>query len=138
MALAILPARGAPAAVAHATEWTEPPAGTEARIVNPDPVLLFRFSALTFNSHRIHYDHTYATDMERYPGLLVHGPLLAILLMEFLRRKDQPASQFNFSFRAPLYCGNPFRVLAKPEAGRVALWAEDPGGGVAVEAEAVI
>ena len=127
-----------PAAAAHATAWAEPPAGTEARIVNPDPVLLFRFSALTFNSHRIHYDHTYATDVERYPGLLVHGPLLAILLMEFLRRKDQPASQFNFRFRAPLYCGNPFRVLAKPEAGRVALWAEDPGGGVAVEAEAVI
>ncbi len=127
-----------PAAAVSAVEWAEPPAGTEARIVDPDPVLLFRFSALTFNSHRIHYDHTYVTDEERYPGLLVHGPLLAILLMEFLRREGRPADTFDFRFRAPLFCGTPFRVLAKPEDERVALWAEGPDGGVAVEAEAII
>ena len=127
-----------PAAPVPDPEWSRPPAGTETRIVDPDPVLLFRFSALTFNSHRIHYDHDYVRDVEGYPGLLVHGPLLAVLLMEFLRRDEQAADRFKFRFRAPLFCGAPFRVLAKPEEGRIALWAEGPDGGVAVAAEAAL
>ena len=118
--------------------WAPAPAGTKARIIDPDPVMLFRFSALTFNAHRIHYDEPYVSDVEGYPGLLVHGPLLAILLMEFLRQDGTPVKTFTFRGRAPLYCGAPFRVLARPADGRVALWAEGPGGNVAVEAEAIV
>ncbi len=61
------------------------PAGSWTRMINPDPTLLFRFSSLTFNAHRIHYDRTYATTVEGYPGLVVHGPLTAVLLMELVR-----------------------------------------------------
>jgi hydroxyacyl-ACP dehydratase HTD2-like protein with hotdog domain len=53
----------------------------------PDDVLLFRYSALTFNGHRIHYDRRYVTEVEGYPGLVVHGPLIATLLMDLLRRE---------------------------------------------------
>lgn len=130
--------RGAGAPTAESSpdaKWPPPPAGTSARIIDPDPVLLFRFSALTFNAHRIHYDQGYVTDVEGYPGLLVHGPLLAILLMELVRHEHRPASEFMFRVCAPLYCGTPFRVLARPAEERVALWAEAPGGRVAVEAE---
>lgn len=119
-------------------EWPAPPAGAEARIVDPDPVLLFRYSALTFNSHRIHYDQTYVTDVEGYPGLLVHGPLLATLLMEHLRLNRVHAREFGFQAKAPLYGGTPFRTLAKASNERVRLWAERPDGDVAVEAEAVV
>ena len=127
-----------PAAPVLKPQWAPAPTGTKARIVDPDPVMLFRFSALTFNAHRIHYDESFVRDMEGYPGLLVHGPLLAILLMENLRQDGTPARGFTFRARAPLFCGAPFRVLARPEDGRVALWAEGPGGNVAVEAEAIV
>ena len=59
---------------------------TWMRMIDPDPVLLFRYSALTLNSHRIHYDRPYATGVEGYPGLVVHGPLIATLLVDLLRR----------------------------------------------------
>ena len=70
----LLPAQAAPADA----EWT--------RTIVPDDVLLFRYSALTFNGHRIHYDRRYVTEVEGYPGLVVHGPLLATLLLDLLRR----------------------------------------------------
>ena len=117
--------------------WPPPPVGTEARIIDPDPVLLFRYSALTFNSHRIHYDQPYVANLEGYPGLLVHGPLLATLLLEHLRRDSMRVREFRFRSRAPLFCGTPFRTLAKPEDERVRLWVEGPDGSVAVRAEAV-
>jgi 3-methylfumaryl-CoA hydratase len=65
------------------------PAPTDSqfsREIVPDPVLLFRYSALTFNGHRIHYDRSYVTEVEGYPGLIVHGPLIATLLLDLLRR----------------------------------------------------
>ena len=138
-----------PEAPERDVQWPPPPAGAEARIIDPDPVLLFRYSALTFNSHRIHYDQPYAANVEGYPGLLVHGPLIATLLMEHLRRGRTQVREFRFRARAPLFCGTPFRTLARPADervrswvespdGRVALWAEGPGGNVAVEAEAVV
>ena len=61
-------------------------------MVAPEPTLLFRFSAVTFNAHRIHYDREYATNVEGYPGLVVHGPLTAVLLLELVRRNT---SRFN-------------------------------------------
>src|SRR5262249_4837280 len=66
------------------------PTGAQwSRTIHPDPVLLFRYSALTFNGHRIHYDHPYATQVEGYPGLVVHGPLIATLLLDLVRRHAQ-------------------------------------------------
>jgi 3-methylfumaryl-CoA hydratase len=85
------------------------------------PVLLFRFSALTFNGHRIHYDRNYATEVEKYPGLVVHGPLQALLLMESAKKHHPGRKPATYSFRAvrPLFdfdriavCGRP-----KPDGG---------------------
>lgn len=70
-----------------------------------DPVLLFRFSALTFNAHRIHYDRNYVTEVEKYPGLVVHGPLQALLLMESAKKHNPGRKPASYSFRAvrPLF-----------------------------------
>jgi 3-methylfumaryl-CoA hydratase len=65
-----------------------------------DPVLLFRFSALTFNGHKIHYDWRYTTEVEKYPGLVVHGPLQALLLFEFAKKNNPGKKPLNYSFRA--------------------------------------
>jgi len=77
-----------------------------------DPVALFRFSALTGNAHRIHYDLPYARDVEGFPGLVVHGPLLALLLMEAVRRCGPPRAVASFRFRAarPVFAGDPILV----------------------------
>jgi len=80
-----------PVPLPEPAHWREP--------VAVDPVRLFRFSAVTFNAHRIHYDRPYATDVERYPGLVVHGPLQAILLMEAARRHRDGAWPRRFDFR---------------------------------------
>lgn len=111
-------------------EWT--------REILPDPVLLFRYSALTFNGHRIHYDRPYAIQEEGYPGLVVHGPLIATLLMNLLRENCPQASVQEFSFRAvrPLFDTQPFRVCATPSSDgrRVQLWAEDAEGFLCMDA----
>jgi 3-methylfumaryl-CoA hydratase len=71
--------------------------------VDVSPLLLFRYSALTFNGHRIHYDRDYAHDVEGYPGLVVHGPLQATLMLHLLSRfAGQPPKQFSFKGVAPL------------------------------------
>ena len=110
------------------------------REIRPDPVLLFRYSAVTFNSHRIHYDHPYATRTEGYPGLVVHGPLTATLLVDLLRRNAPEAQLQTFSFRAlrPLYDTASFFTCAIPDAsGRSAkLWTRDAEGAVTMEATA--
>jgi 3-methylfumaryl-CoA hydratase len=108
-----------------------------ARIVQPDPVLLFRFSALTFNAHRIHYDRDYARDIESYAGLVVHGPLIATLLMDFFLRAHpgQAISRFSFRAQSPLLDTAPFALNQAPEAGGAALWAAHPGGPVAMTAK---
>jgi 3-methylfumaryl-CoA hydratase len=107
------------------------------RTIRPDEVLLFRYSALTFNGHRIHYDRRYATEVEGYPGLVVHGPLIATLLLDLLRRSLPHANVARFQFRAvsPLFDGAPFAVCGKPvDGGPVRLWAQNAGGALAMDA----
>ena len=103
-----------------------------------DEAILFRFSALTFNTHRIHYDLHYATKIAGYPGLVVHGPLQAVLLAETFRRwhPQLRVQRIAFRARAPLYCGAPVTVAAAaPGDGRHALWTLTPEGGAAMECE---
>ncbi len=113
---------------------------TWRREIHPDPVLLFRYSAVTFNSHRIHYDHPYVTRVEGYPGLVVHGPLTATLLVDLLRRSAPGVKLATFTFRAmrPLYdTANFFTCGVPDEANRSArLWTRDAGGAVTMEATA--
>jgi 3-methylfumaryl-CoA hydratase len=105
--------------------------------IAPDPVLLFRYSALTFNSHRIHYDHPYATDAEGYPGLVVHGPLIATLLAESLgRRTSRVLSSFAFRAVSPLIAPASFTLNGRIEGDRAALWAANSEGRLAMSAEA--
>jgi len=108
----------------------------------PDAVLLFRYSALTFNAHRIHYDRDYVTQQEGYPGLVVHGPLIATLLIELVRRNAPGSRIATFSFRAisPLINGRPMSVNGTPPDadGKVKLWAANAAGGLAMTAEAVL
>jgi 3-methylfumaryl-CoA hydratase len=120
------------------------------RVVVPGEVLLFRYSALTFNGHRIHYDRRYATDVEGYPGLVVHGPLLATLLLDLLYRKQPDARVLRFEFRAvrPTFDGNHFHVCGapardnaangNPDSRRIHLWAKDHDGWLTMDAMATI
>ncbi|MEJ2890337.1 FAS1-like dehydratase domain-containing protein [Actinomycetospora aeridis] len=90
----------------------------EGRVgIVPDPPLLFRYSALTYNAHRIHHDETYAREVEGYPGLVVHGPLLALLLLEPARRAGRSAdiAAFSFRLRRPAFAGTPVVVDTEPE-----------------------
>ena len=118
------------------------PAPTEAawvRDIVPDPVLLFRYSALTFNGHRIHYDRSYVTQVEGYPGLIVHGPLIATLLVDLVRREHPGASLKSFSFKAvrPTFDIHPFRVCgSSAPGGGIRLWAQDHEGWLTMQAQA--
>ncbi len=106
----------------------------------PDDVLLFRYSALTFNGHRIHYDRRYATEVEGYPGLVVHGPLIATLLLDLVRRELPEARIERFEFRAmrPICDLHPFFVCGEPQPDgkMIRLWARDHEGALAMEASA--
>jgi 3-methylfumaryl-CoA hydratase len=82
--------------------------------VTTDPVLLFRFSALTFNAHRIHYDHPYATRVEGYRDLVVHGPLTALLLAELARNNGVAMRAFRFRARAPVFAGEALELRGTP------------------------
>ncbi len=117
-----------------------PSDGVWRRDMVPDDVLLFRYSALTFNGHRIHYDRRYVTGEEGYPGLIVHGPLIATLLVDLLRRNtDKTLKSFKFRAVSPLFDIAPFAVCGKPGAdGQVSLWAQNASGGLAMEADAVV
>lgn len=111
-----------------------------SRPVTPDPVLLFRYSALTFNGHRIHYDLPFCK-AEGYPGLVVHGPLLATLLTDLLRRHRPQARLEDFAFRAlaPVFDTQPFSVHgAETGPGRVHLWVRRHDGAMAMNAAARI
>jgi 3-methylfumaryl-CoA hydratase len=129
------PGEAVPAGVAAPddAQWT--------RRVVPDDVLLFRYSALTFNGHRIHYDRRYVTEVEGYPGLVVHGPLIATLLMDLLRRQRPDAKVTHFAFKAvqPIFDTAPFEVCGRMEDERhVKLWACTPDGHVAMDASATL
>jgi 3-methylfumaryl-CoA hydratase len=108
----------------------------------PDDVLLFRYSALTFNGHRIHYDRQYVTEVEGYPGLIVHGPLIATLLMDQIRRHLPDADVASFSFKAvrPTFDLHPFRVNGAPQADgkTVKLWAQDHEGWLTMDGVATL
>ena len=126
--------QAAPKNVQQHTGWT--------REITPDDVLLFRYSALTFNGHRIHYDRRYVTGVEGYPGLVVHGPLIATLLVDLLRRHMPGARLASFEFRAvrPVFDVAPFKLHGSPSAdGRtVNLWTEDHEGWLTMQATATL
>ena len=117
-----------------AAQWT--------REIQPDAVMLFRYSALTFNGHRIHYDRKYATEVEGYPGLVVHGPLIATLLLDLARRNLPDAAVSRFAFRAvkPLFDIAPFMVCGRVEEDKksIRLWASDAAGDLAMDATATL
>jgi len=119
-----------------------PSQGSWLRHWIPDDVLLFRYSALTFNGHRIHYDRKYVTEVEGYPGLIVHGPLIATLLLDLLRSERPDAVVRRYEFRAvrPLFDINAFDVCGEPsEDGKsVRLWGKDQEGWLAMDATAQI
>ncbi|MDR5748729.1 MaoC family dehydratase N-terminal domain-containing protein [Caballeronia sp. LZ029] len=135
--------RDAPQPGAPAAQPTRAPDGDVwQRTVIADPVLLFRYSALTFNSHRIHYDHPYATGQEGYPGLVVHGPLIATLLADLVRRECPGATLRQFSFKAvrPTFAGQSFSLCAKPsdDGASIDLWAKDHEGYLTMRASALL
>jgi 3-methylfumaryl-CoA hydratase len=119
------------------TQRAPKPAPTDAtwsKKIMADPVLLFRFSALTFNGHRIHYDQPYVTGTEGYPGLIVHGPLMGMVQIELARRANPDKVPRSFEFRAlaPVYAGAAFSVHARQEGdGGIATWIADCNGGLA-------
>ncbi|MBT8147992.1 MAG: MaoC family dehydratase N-terminal domain-containing protein [Gammaproteobacteria bacterium] len=105
-----------------------------------DPVTLFRYSALTFNGHRIHYDRDYVTGEEGYPGLIVHGPLLATLLVELCRENQPDARLRKFEFRAlsPVFDGKPFTACGKQvDSNNTELWIADSDNNLCMQATAV-
>lgn len=136
--VAYLPARTGP--------WRKPPGGTAmnkataVRRFRATPELLFRFSALTFNAHRIHYDRDYAREEEKYPGLVVQGPLLALLLVDHYLRHTQGRRILELSIRAraPVLDSELFDLCAAPTPSGADLWVAGADGSVRMTAEAVI
>jgi 3-methylfumaryl-CoA hydratase len=124
-----------------APQVSSPNAHWQRQIV-PDDVLLFRYSALTFNGHRIHYDRQYVTQVEGYPGLIVHGPLIATLLMDLLRRHLPDAQVASFEFKAirPTFDTGTFSVHGEPspDGKSVRLWAKDSAGWLTMDAKATL
>lgn len=114
------------------TDWIE--------TIKPDPVMLFRYSALTYNGHRIHYDRDYVTKVEGYPGLIVHGPLIGTLLMKLAVEKMTGKSLKKFEFRNfnPVFDTAPFQICGKRTGeNECNVWATGPSGELAVSASAV-
>ena len=110
-----------------------------SRTALPDTTLLFRYSALTFNGHRIHYDRAYAREQEGYPDLVVHGPLIATLLQQFALEQHAGRSLARFDFRGvtPLFVGRALQLEGRQvDDGRLALWARGPEGELAMSATA--
>ncbi|MCC5968898.1 MAG: MaoC family dehydratase N-terminal domain-containing protein [Pararhodobacter sp.] len=128
-----LPDRDAPAQVPPQA----PGEDDFARVITPGPVLLFRYSALTFNGHRIHYDRPFCAE-EGYEGLVVHGPLLATLMLDVLRRNLPDAALRSFRFRAvaPVVDTGPFSVHGKRDGGTVRLWVRRGDGALAMDGSA--
>ena len=113
------------------------PRGEHTRVIDPTPVLLFRYSALTFNGHRIHYDYPYTTQEEGYPGLVVHGPLQATLLLHFAAGiAGAPPKQFTLRGQSPLFANTPFVLHAKRDGDAMTLWTARENGPPAMTAEA--
>ncbi|MDG2340588.1 MAG: MaoC family dehydratase N-terminal domain-containing protein, partial [Paracoccaceae bacterium] len=113
-----------------------------SRVIDPDPVLLFRYSALTFNGHRIHYDQPFCVNSEGYKGLVVHGPLLATLLLDLLHREKPDATVHSFEFRAltTVFDNETFSVhgVANADGKTFQLWVRRQDGALAMNASARI
>jgi 3-methylfumaryl-CoA hydratase len=124
----------------QSTPQSAPAEAQFSRAITPDPVLLFRYSALTFNSHRIHYDRTYCTEVEGYPGLVVHGPLTATLLLDLVREHAPDRAVKSFEFRAvsPLYDIHPFRVEGRIDGDAAQVWALNHEGALAMQGSATL
>lgn len=124
----------APTAAPNNAQWQ--------REIAPNEVLMFRYSALTFNGHRIHYDKQYAIQTEGYPNLVVHGPLIATLLMDLVRRHRPDAEVLHFSFKAmrPSFMGNALYLCGNPssDGNTVDLWARDHEGWMTMSARATL
>lgn len=117
-----------------------PPGMTWHRTITPDPVSLFRYSALTFNPHRIHYDRPYAMGTEGYPGLVVHGPFSQQCLLDLLRDNvGRSILSFAMRARAPIFDDGPFTVCGRMANDNEAeLYAVSGRGGIAMQARAVL
>ena len=115
-----------------------PPAAQHRESHMADAVLLFRYSALTFNGHRIHYDRDYVTKVEGYPGLIFHGPMQAALLVEFAGRLHGGAAPKRFSYRGvqPLFDGSEFSVNANETGTGMELWTANSAGQPTMKATA--
>lgn len=111
--------------------WTRP--------IMPDAVMLFRYSALTFNGHRIHYDKDYAIGEEHYPGLVVHGPMQATLLLDLCRHHaGTPVKTFEYRAQSPMFANNPFTTngVFDPAGAKAEVWTADHGGHYAMRGTA--
>ncbi|MBO9422549.1 MaoC family dehydratase N-terminal domain-containing protein [Labrenzia sp. R4_2] len=121
----VTPPRTAPAHAAP--DETEP--NTLKSVVTPDPTLLFRYSALTFNAHRIHYDHVYTTRTEAYPGLVVHGPLQATLLLNIAAEAlGHTPGRFSFRGAAPVTLPCRLHLHCRDDGSEGAVWCQDQTG----------
>jgi 3-methylfumaryl-CoA hydratase len=122
--------KGSSVSAAIAPDLESISASSGQRRYLPDEVMLFRYSALTFNSHRIHYDRPYASQVEGYPGLVVHGPLIATLLAEFARHEYPLLTMRQFGFRAlvPAFDGHPLEISALDDGPNSHFWAQDEFG----------
>ncbi|WP_158922630.1 MaoC family dehydratase N-terminal domain-containing protein [Acidisphaera sp. S103] len=129
-----------PAGTKSGIPKTEPPPADMqwSRTITPDPVTLFRYSALTFNPHRIHYDRPYAMQQEGYPGLVVHGPFTQQCLLDLLRDNTRRRiAAFSLRARAPLFDVAAFTVVGRTiEHDQAELFAVTPQGGIAIQARA--
>jgi len=132
--------RPAPAPVPPADPLPPPAAGELAVDLLPDAPMLFRFSALTYNAHRIHYDFPYATGVEGYPGLVVHGPLLALLLLEVPRRHlpGRRVAAFDYRLTRPAFAGLPVRATGRPDGDEVQLSAASGTAAPSITGTAVL
>ncbi|SPF79906.1 FAS1-like dehydratase domain-containing protein [Pseudoprimorskyibacter insulae] len=129
-----VPPPGAPAPKPAPTA----PDGQENKGLIPTPTLLFRYSALTFNGHRIHYDKEFCTTTEGYPGLVVHGPMQATMLCQMAADLEgRSPTEFTFRSLSPLFDDAPIRLNADSDGKGLRLWTARPGGPVAMEAHAV-
>jgi 3-methylfumaryl-CoA hydratase len=130
-----------PGAASGVPQTEPPPAGmTWTRTIKPDPVTLFRYSALTFNPHRIHYDRPYATTTEGYPGIVVHGPFSQQCLLDLLRdNTHRPIETFTMRARAPIFDDAPFTLHGRmTSADEAELYAVAARGGIAMQASATL
>lgn len=116
----------------------EEPEIISERTLYPDSVLLFRYSALTFNGHRIHYDYPYATNEEGYPDLVVHGPMIATFLMHFAAECATRRRLLSFQFRgvSPAFSGRPLRLIASKVDHGLSLEARGEDGRLIMKATA--